>query len=82
MPTLYRMLNIQASLESVEMAARQLGIPRTGDLDFQTFVELSSQFITEEDKETTIYELKEAFRYGIILILTYWAAICSDKFID
>ena len=49
------------------MAARQLGLPGTGDLDFQTFVELSSQFMAEEDKETTIYELKEAFRYCIIL---------------
>ena len=66
-PSLFRILNIHASLESVEMAARQLGLPGTGDLDFQTFVEVSSQFMAEEDKETTIYELKEAFRYCIIL---------------
>ena len=66
-PSLFRILNINASLESVEMAARQLGLPGTGDLDFQTFVEVSSQFMAEEDKETTIYELKEAFRYCIIL---------------
>ena len=66
-PSLFRILNIHASLENVEMAARQLGLPGTGDLDFQTFVEVSSQFMAEEDKETTIYELKEAFRYCIIL---------------
>ena len=62
-PTLFRILNIQTSVESIEMAARQLGISRNNrTLDFETFVELSSQFISEEDKETTIYELKEAFR--------------------
>ena len=62
-PTLFRILNIQTSVESIEMAARQLGLSRNNrTLDFETFVELSSQFISEEDKETTIYELKEAFR--------------------
>ena len=76
-PTLFRILNIQTSVESLELAARQLGIPRTGDLDFQTFVELSSQFISEEDKETTIYELKEAFRYCIDYNNNQ---LCSDKF--
>ena len=70
-PSLFRILNIHASVESVEMATRQLGLPGTGDLDFQTFVELLSQFISEEDKETTIYELKEAFRYCITYIVAY-----------
>ena len=62
-PTLFRILNLQTSVESIEIAARQLGVSRNNrTLDFETFVELSSQFISEEDKETTIYELKEAFR--------------------
>ena len=78
-PTLFRILNIQTSAESLEMAARQLGLPRNRDLDFQTFVELSSQFISEEDKETTIYELKEAFRYCINYINNS-NTLCSDKF--
>lgn len=76
-PTLFRILNIQTSVESIELAARQLALPRNRDLDFQTFVELSSQFISEEDKETTIYELKEAFRY---CINDNNNTLCSDKF--
>ena len=65
-PTMFRTMNIQTSAESLDIAVRQLRFPRTGCLDFQAFVELASKFITEEDKETTIYELKEAFRYSII----------------
>ena len=63
---MFRTMNIQTSAESLDIAVRQLRFPRTGYLDFQAFVELASKFITEEDKETTIYELKEAFRYSII----------------
>merc|ERR1712045_225293 len=60
--TMFRMLNIQASTASLEHAAAHLGLARTADMDFETFVELASKFITEEDEETTKYELKEAFR--------------------
>jgi len=60
--TMFRMLSIQASTASLEHAAAHLGLARTADMDFETFVELASKFITEEDEETTKYELKEAFR--------------------
>lgn len=47
---------------NIEIASRQLGIPRNADLDFEIFVEMASKFIAEKDEETTKYELKEAFR--------------------
>ena len=62
-PTMFRMLSIHATMGGVEHTCRQMGLRKDENLDFETFVELSSKFYTEEDEETTKYELKEAFRY-------------------
>ena len=61
-PTIFRILSIHATMGNIEIASRQLGIPRNADLDFEIFVEMASKFIAEKDEETTKYELKEAFR--------------------
>ena len=62
MPTLFRMLNIQ-HVANIGHVTRNLGLSRESDnLDFETFVEIASKFLAEEDEETTKYELKEAFR--------------------
>ena len=65
-PTMFRTLSIHATMGGVEHATRQMGLRKNDNLDFETFVELSSKFITEEDEETTKYELKEAFRFVLI----------------
>ena len=61
-PTMFRVLNIHATVGSIEHASRQIGINTLTSIDFETFVEIASKFIAEKDEETTKYELKEAFR--------------------
>ena len=58
LPTLLRMMNIQPS--NLDHVTRSL--PHKNKIDFEAFVEIASKFLTEEDEETTKYELKEAFR--------------------
>ena len=60
LPTLLRMMNIQPS--NLDHVTRSL--PHKNKIDFEAFVEIASKFLTEEDEETTKYELKEAFRWS------------------
>ena len=54
------MMNIQPS--NLDHVTRSL--PHKNKIDFEAFVEIASKFLTEEDEETTKYELKEAFRWS------------------
>ena len=60
LPTLLRMMNIQPS--NLDHVTRSLA--HKNKIDFEAFVEIASKFLTEEDEETTKYELKEAFRWS------------------